>query len=139
MTIIIRHLPLLDKNNKVVGLETTAHIRSAQSQTKSAVVLMAGGEGKRLRPLTENTPKPMLHIGDRPILQRTIEQFLDRGFSDFYIAVNYKADVITDYFENGSEFGCDIQYIHEKQALDTAGALSLFTKRFECTIHCHEW
>jgi NDP-sugar pyrophosphorylase family protein len=88
-------------------------------------VIMAGGLGSRLKELTANTPKPMLKVGDKPILQLIIEQFRRAGISRFIISVNFKAEVITQYFGDGSRFDVEISYIHETERLGTAGCLSL--------------
>ena len=89
------------------------------------VVLMAGGIGSRLKELTKHTPKPMLRIAGKPILQILIGQFKKFDFYDFYISVNYKAEVIENYFENGKKFGVNIKYLRETKKLGTAGCLSL--------------
>jgi dTDP-glucose pyrophosphorylase len=89
------------------------------------VVLMAGGRGSRLHPLTESTPKPMLPVGDRPLLERLITQVHDAGFSRVLIAVNYQADVIEKHLGDGSEFGVEIGYLRENEPLGSAGALKL--------------
>ena len=86
---------------------------------------MAGGKGMRLRPLTKNIPKPMLKVGDKPILQTLIEKFRESGYKNF-ICVNYKSKIIKDFFSDGKKFGVKIEYIHEKIRMGTAGALSLF-------------
>lgn len=89
------------------------------------VVIMAGGRGLRLHPLTEHCPKPMLKLGVKPMLQEIIEHFALQGFKKFKISVNYKAEVITDYFGDGSDFAVRIDYIHEKEPLGTAGSLRI--------------
>lgn len=89
------------------------------------VVLMAGGEGLRLRPLTDHAPKPLLSVGGKPILQTIVEQFAAQGFRRFTFCVNYKRELIEGYFQNGSRFGVKIDYVREPQFLGTAGALKL--------------
>ena len=86
---------------------------------------MVGGLGTRLRPLTETTPKPMLKVGNKPILQTIVEKFAEYGYTDIVMCVNYKSDIIQDYFKDGSDFGVNIEYILEEQRMGTAGALSL--------------
>jgi len=86
---------------------------------------MAGGFGKRLRPLTEHTPKPLLQIGSKPILETILDQFVEAGFHRFYISTHYKAEMVQEHFGNGSERGISIQYVHEYEPLGTAGALGL--------------
>ena len=88
-------------------------------------VVMAGGRGRRLRPLTERCPKPMLPVGDRPILEVNIRRLVAFGIEDIYISVNYLREQIKDHFGDGSAFGCRIQYITEDEPRGTMGALSL--------------
>lgn len=89
------------------------------------VVLMAGGRGTRLAPLTAHTPKPMLPIGGRPLLEQVLDQVRDAGFSRVFIAVGYRADVIEEHFGDGSEIGLAIEYLREDRPLGSAGALRL--------------
>ena len=86
---------------------------------------MAGGRGTRLHPLTEQTPKPMLPVGDRPLLERVVDQVRDAGFSRVLIAVNYRGDVIEEHFGDGSGYGVEIDYLREDEPLGSAGALRL--------------
>ncbi len=86
---------------------------------------MVGGLGKRLRPLTENIPKPMLKIGDKSILETIVERFAQYGYTNIVMCVNYKSHAIKDFFGDGSKFGVDIKYIVEEHRMGTAGALSL--------------
>ena len=90
---------------------------------------MAGGLGTRLRPLTQDTPKPLLKVGNKPILETIIENFAKYGFVNITISVNYKADMIKEYFGDGSALGVNIDYIEESKRLGTAGALSLIKER----------
>lgn len=87
------------------------------------VLIMAGGRGTRLHPLTETRPKPLLEVGRKPILQTILEGFTRQGFTDIHLAVNYKAELIQAYFDDGSAFNCRISYIHETEPLGTGGAL----------------
>lgn len=118
------HLPVLDAAGKVVRLETLQGLYK-QPQFQNPVFLMAGGFGTRLRPLTDNCPKPLLEIGGKPILETTLESFVRCGFKNFYIAVHYLADRIKDYFGDGQRWGVQISYIEEHEPLGTAGALGL--------------
>lgn len=118
-----RHMPLVDDDNVLHDVFTIDAVDFIHKENK--VVIMAGGLGKRLGNLTKDTPKPMLNIGDRPMLQHIIEIFRDQGFSDFIICVNYKKHIIQDYFQNGARFGVSIDYIEENEPLGTAGALGL--------------
>jgi dTDP-glucose pyrophosphorylase len=126
----IRHIPLIDAEGRAVGLATLDDL-TGLSKRDNRVVIMAGGLGSRLSPLTDNCPKPMLDIGGKPLLQTTLEHFIDHGFYRFSIAVNYMADVIKAYFGEGSHWNVDISYLEEKDRLGTAGALSLLPTRPE--------
>lgn len=122
---VIRQIPLLDDNRRVVGL---AHIRDLTPPMESRenwVVLMAGGLGERLKPLTEATPKPLLSVGDKPLLQTILESFVEQNFRRFYISVNYRADAIKDHFGDGAKWNVEIRYLEEDERLGTAGALKL--------------
>jgi dTDP-glucose pyrophosphorylase len=114
-------VPVVDDNKKIIGLETIDSVDDG-SHTDAAVVLMAGGFGKRLYPLTDNLPKPMLPLGEKPILEHIIEDFKSQGFKNFYITTHYKAEVIREYF-NKNHLGVNIEYIIEDKPLGTAGSL----------------
>ena len=120
-------MPLVNDQGVVVGLETLQHLLKHRYYD-NPVFLMAGGFGTRLRPLTDNTPKPLLKIGGKPILQTILEQFIDAGFYNFYISTHYQAEQIRDHFADGAQWRVNITYIHEEQPLGTAGALSLLPK-----------
>lgn len=123
----IRQVPVLDQEGALIGLYYLADILG-HARPNWAVV-MAGGEGRRLRPLTSEMPKPMLPVGDRPLLEDIVSLLVSHGFRQLFLSVNYLADQIENYFRDGSEFGCQISYIKEEQALGTAGALSLLRAR----------
>ena len=120
----ILSIPLVDKKGMLVGLETLHHLLE-NKKYDNPVFLMAGGFGIRLHPLTKTMPKPLLNVGNRPILETIINQFVDAGFHDFYISVHYKADMIRDYFGDGSNWGVTFQYLDEDIPLGTAGSLGL--------------
>jgi len=124
----IHHMPIVDADGRLVGLETLDELLKPAPRD-NIVVLMAGGLGTRLRPLTNDCPKPLLYIGNRPILETILLNFIDYGFSRFYLSVNYKAQMVVDHFGDGSRWGIDIQYLHEKQRMGTAGALGLLPER----------
>jgi len=124
----IHQLPLVDSARRVVGLVTLDELLAVENQP-NLVVLMAGGLGTRLQPLTDDTPKPMLKVGGRPILEIILQQFREYGFGRFVIALNYLGDQIIDHFGDGSRFGAEITYVRETEPLGTAGALSLLGKR----------
>jgi dTDP-glucose pyrophosphorylase len=119
----IKHIPVVDFAGRAVDLITLDGLLEPEQQPYP-IVLMAGGEGRRLRPLTEHTPKPMLDVGGRPILETIIRRFADVGFSDFHISVNYRADVIRNHFGSGSALGVNVSYIEEDRPLGTAGPLA---------------
>ncbi|MFK0278785.1 nucleotidyltransferase family protein [Ensifer sp. NPDC090286] len=124
----VRQIVLVDEGRRVIGI-TTLDSLSTDYNHPNKVFLMAGGLGSRLMPLTEATPKPMLPVGGKPILQTIIENFINEGFSDFHLAVNYHADVIKDFFGDGEKFDCRITYVEEKKRMGTAGALSLISEK----------
>ena len=120
----IFHLPAVSKEGILVGLHV-AHNLAGSRLRQEPIVIMAGGRGKRLMPLTSNLPKPMLPIGGRPMLHHLINRARSEGFRNVYISVNYLAEKIVDYFGDGSEMGVSIRYIKEDKPLGTAGSLSL--------------
>ncbi|MDP9268916.1 MAG: nucleotidyltransferase family protein [Acidobacteriota bacterium] len=120
----IHQIPIVDGAGRLVGLEVLDELMNPPSRP-NWVILMAGGLGRRLSPLTEETPKPMLHIGGRPILETILASFIRHGFHQFYIGVNYRAETIMEHFQDGSRWGVSIEYLREEAALGTAGALSL--------------
>lgn len=117
-------VPILDTNGCVVGLETLQHLLH-KSRFDNPVFLMAGGLGARLRPLTNDIPKPLLKVGNKPILEMILNQFIETGFYNFYISTHYKAEMVRAHFGGGEQWGVTIQYIHEEKPLGTAGALGL--------------
>jgi len=117
-------LPLLDNNGKVVGL-ANLHDLLNKHRHDNPVFLMAGGFGTRLRPLTNNCPKPMLKVGDKPILEQILLNFVEAGFHRFYISTHYMPEVIRNHFGDGEKWGVSIQYVHEDEPLGTGGALGL--------------
>jgi len=121
------HMPIVDENEKLCRLETMQHLIEDPTYN-NPVFIMAGGFGTRLHPLTKETPKPLLKVGDVPILETILSQFISTGFSNFYISVHYKAEMIQDYFKDGSDWGVSIKYIYEKDPLGTAGCIGLVCK-----------
>ncbi len=121
----IRQVPLVDETRHIVGLSLIDDLLSEPSRFDNWVVLMAGGLGKRLRPLTENMPKPLLSVGDKPLLETILESFQRQGFHRFYISVNYLAESIKNHFGDGQKWGVEVRYLEEAAPLGTAGALSL--------------
>lgn len=120
----LHHMPIVDANERLIDLLWIDDIASPPCKTTS-VILMAGGLGMRLRPLTESVPKPMLNIGGRPILEQILQSFSEQGFVKFILSVNYLGEMIREHFGDGSAFGVEIDYVEEPVRMGTAGALSL--------------
>mgnify|MGYP001342846811 CR=1 FL=1 len=118
---LIRHVPIINKNKNIVGLHLLNEISNAE--LPNTFVIMAGGLGKRLRPFTKNVPKPMLKIGNKPILEHIILKAKSNGFKNFVISVHYLHKIIKDYFKDGKKFSVKIKYIHEKTPKGTAAGL----------------
>jgi len=121
----IRFVPFLNKDATILKL---IDLELLKAVIPVEVVIMAGGKGERLRPLTSDTPKPMLKVGDKPILEHTIDRLASFGIHQFYLSVNYLKASIEDYFKNGIDKGINIDYIHENQPLGTIGSMSLVKK-----------
>jgi dTDP-glucose pyrophosphorylase/predicted transcriptional regulator len=120
----IHHLPIIDDLSCLVGLEVLDSTVFSEARD-NLVVIMAGGLGKRLYPLTKDCPKPLLNVGGKPILESIVEGFAEQGFVNVFISVNYMAEMIKDYFHDGAKWGVSIRYLEEDKQLGTAGALSL--------------
>lgn len=123
-TNVLRHIPLVDANGVVRKIVTLQELVLEEDREVRALI-MAGGFGKRLRPLTLDMPKPMLNLGDRPILEHVLTRLTDAGIREVNISTHYKAEKIRSYFQDGTTLGLEINYIHETEPLGTAGALSL--------------
>jgi len=126
----ISKVPVVDYKNRVVALEILEELLRP-GHKDNPVVLMAGGLGVRLGSLTKNSPKPLLYVGNQPVLQTILESFIAYGFHNFYFSVNYKAEMIEEFFGDGSKWDVSIKYIHEDKRMGTAGALSLLPERPE--------
>jgi dTDP-glucose pyrophosphorylase len=124
----LRQMPVLNADGILVGL-VLIDDRVEKRAHANWVVLMAGGDGVRLRPLTEAAPKPLLRVGNKPLLETILERFAQHGFGRFFMSVRYKADMIKEHFGDGSRWGVDVQYLSETNRLGTAGALSLLPER----------
>ncbi len=123
----LHHLPIVDEDGRAVGLVTLDEFASTHNSGVEAVI-MAGGKGTRLRPLTDDIPKPMLPVSDRPLLEIMIEQLKNVGIGRVHLAANHQSDKITEHFGDGSGFGIDISYVDEDRPLGTAGALGLIER-----------
>lgn len=120
----LHQLPVVDDEGRIVGLEVLDELLEPEPRD-NPVVLMAGGLGTRLRPLTEERPKPLVEVGGQPILETILENLISQGFHRFYLSVNYKAEMIREYFGDGADRGVEITYLREEERLGTAGPLHL--------------
>ena len=118
------HIPIIDKDNVLVGLKTIQEL-TYNNKLDNPVFIMAGGFGKRLHPLTEDVPKPLLEVGGQPILETILSRFIKYGFHNFYISTYYEAHQIHEYFGDGSTLGVKINYVNEDKPLGTAGSIAL--------------
>ena len=123
----LHQIPIIS-NGKLVGIQDIREFLAPKNKPNK-VILMVGGLGTRLRPLTNDVPKPMLDVGNKPILHTIVENFAKYGYTDIIMCVNYKSEIIKEYFGNGDKFGVKIEYVLENQRMGTAGALSLLQKR----------
>ena len=118
------HIPVVNNDGNLCGLEILQDLIESPVYD-NPIFLMAGGFGTRLHPLTKDTPKPLLKVGIKPILEMIIEQFISYGFHNFYISTHFKSEQIRDYFKNGELHNISIKYLHEDTPLGTAGSLGL--------------
>jgi dTDP-glucose pyrophosphorylase len=124
----LRQIPVVDEQGRVVDLKVLEEMIQLPPQD-NWVLLMGGGLGTRLRPLTDDCPKPLLKVGNKTLLETILENFIEYGFKKFYLSVNYKAQMIENIFGDGSRWGATIRYLREEAPLGTAGALGLLPER----------
>lgn len=129
----LHQLPVVDSQGRLVALETIDEIFAPPAR-ENCVVLMAGGVGSRLQPLTNDCPKPLLRIAEKPLLEIILEAFVAQGFRRFYFSVNYRADMIKSHFGDGGNWGVDVRYLEETSSLGTAGSLSLIPDPVEAPL-----
>ena len=129
----ILHLPILDQDKRVVGIVTRDEYLPRQVLPLQAVI-MAGGKGTRLYPLTEQTPKPMLPVGDKPLLEIIIEQLRDSGIKKVNVSTHHQREKILAHFGDGRQFGVELSYVAEDRPLGTAGSLGLIERPTETTL-----
>lgn len=120
----VRQLPIVDSENRVLGVEILKDLTTIPLH-EIPVIVMAGGLGQRLRPLTDSVPKPMLPLGGKPILERLVEHLRQQGFSQLFFSVNYRAEVIERHFGDGARWGMQVKYLREKEWQGTAGSIGL--------------
>jgi len=126
----VKQLPILDEDSRVVDLVTMEDLLPDDALPLQAVI-MAGGYGTRLSPLTNEVPKPMLPVGDRPLMEHTVDQLKRVGIKNVSISTHYRTEQISEYFGDGKDFGIEISYIKEEHPLGTAGALGLMASTEE--------
>jgi NDP-sugar pyrophosphorylase family protein len=129
----IGQLPILDRDGRLCGLHTIGQIISSTERINCAMIL-AGGKGTRLAPITESIPKPMVRVAGRPILERLVLHLMSHGIRNIYLAVNYLAEMIEKHFGDGSALGCEIHYLREDQPLGTGGPLTLLPKGLDSPV-----
>ncbi len=122
--LVLHQIPALDDQGRVIDLKIIDDLLVPEHQ-EHWVVIMAGGLGSRLKELTRDTPKPMLPVGNKPILETIVSRFVEQGYRNIWLAVNYHADQIEKHFDDGAKFGAHIRYLREDIRLGTAGALGL--------------
>ena len=120
----LKQLPIVDSANQLIDIVFFDKWQSI-AENENSVILMLGGLGTRLRPLTNDVPKPMLKVGNKPIVETIVDSFKQHGYTNFIFSVNYKKEMIQEYFQDGEPFGISIEYIEEQKRMGTAGALSL--------------
>ena len=123
-----QHVPVLDQDRRLIAVHFLRDLIGAAAKPNIAVV-MAGGQGTRLRPVTESIPKPMIEVAGRPMLERIVLHLVGHGIQTIYISVNFMADVIEQHFGDGRAFGCRIDYLRESDRLALVAHLSLLPRR----------
>src|SRR5579885_274821 len=124
----VQQIPVVDSDGSLIGVERITELIETPVED-TWIVLMAGGLGSRLRPLTDTLPKPLIPVGGRPLLESIVNGLAEQGFRRFFFAVNYKAELFCEHFGDGRKFGVNIEYLHEHERKGTAGALSLLPER----------
>lgn len=131
----IHHLPVVDEESRVIDLLLLENLLLPSDQKEpNWVIILAGGQGHRLRPLTESVPKPLLPVGGRPILETIVANLAEHGFKHLYLSVNYKAEMVKKHFGDGERFGMEICYLEENRPLGTAGPLGLISRRHDAPL-----
>ena len=127
----IKQVPLVDEEGRVVGLELLDKLLRSSFIKENPVIILAGAQGTQLRPLTADTPKPLLKVGGRPVLELIMQQLQAYGFHRVFISVNYLGDQIEEYFGDGQRHGVSIQYLREPEPLGTVGPVALLPRPLE--------
>lgn len=121
---LLNQIPIVDRQGRLKGLHLL-HAMIGKEARPNVAIIMAGGQGLRMRPVTEHIPKPMIKVAGRPILERLVLHLVGSGFTRIFMAVHYLGKMIEEHFGNGTRFGCRIDYLQEKKPLGTGGALAL--------------
>lgn len=124
----LSQVPIVDSKGKLLGIHLLREIIGAVERPNWAVI-MAGGKGTRLHPITQHLPKPMVRVAGRPILERLVLHLVGFGIRRIFLAIHYKGELIEEHFRDGKGFGCRIEYLRELQPLGTGGALSLLPEK----------
>jgi len=127
----IELVPLVDNDDRLLDLVDLSKIRSILPVD---ALIMAGGEGRRLQPFTNTIPKPLLRVGDKPILEHNVDRLISFGIKNFFLSIRYLGQQIVDYFGDGSEKGIKIEYLWEKEPLGTVGALRTVSRREHSSV-----
>jgi dTDP-glucose pyrophosphorylase/predicted transcriptional regulator len=130
----VRQVPVVDREGRVVGVITDRNLSYNSKRSSNVVLILAGGQGSRLRPLTNILPKPMLPVGGRPMLEHLVARLVESGFHNIFFSVNYKKSIIEEHFKDASKFGCEITFLHEKEPLGTAGPLALIRDKITAPV-----
>ncbi|MDF1522506.1 MAG: nucleotidyltransferase family protein [Trueperaceae bacterium] len=123
----VRQVPLVDDRGRIVDVRLLDGAFAVPERPNEAI-LMVGGLGSRLGELTAHTPKPLLHVGRRPLLETILERLIEHGIRRFHFAVNYRAEMIRTHFGDGTRWGVRIDYVQEPKRMGTAGALALLSE-----------
>lgn len=129
----ILHMPIVDEEGRVLDLAYLPLLEQ-QPSLQNEVVIMAGGLGTRLRPLTEKVPKPLIPVGGRPLIDTIVDRLVAQGLTNITLCVNYLGHMLEDHLGNGSRYGARFSYVRENKRMGTAGALSLLEKRPEASF-----
>jgi len=130
----VQQIPIVDEKRCVIDIVTAAALEEKAKKSTTAGLILAGGKGTRLRPLTDLLPKPMLPINGKPIIEILIERMVASGVNDIFISINYLGEKIQQYFGNGERWNCQLHYLKEESELGTAGPLTLLNGRVQGTL-----
>jgi dTDP-glucose pyrophosphorylase len=125
----INQVPIVNQSRELINIISTRSLKPLIESRPNTVVILAGGKGLRLRPLTEDTPKPMLPVRGKPILEILLERLVNHNFTNIVISINYLGHKIENYFGDGSRWSCNVSYIREEKELGTAGPLRVLPSR----------